>query len=270
LFDRGDKRANVPSPVVASLTKERPMFSVQIPPEPVPKLTLDQVHVWLADLTVSASRQSVLAGYLSGDEIERARRFHFDTDRNRFICARGILRELLGAYTGRRPECFRFSYGAFGRPALEQGTTELPDFNVSHSGDVGLFAFTDGRAVGVDVERIDDDNECFFDIALQYYSGCERARLARLESADRRAEFYLCWTRREAFLKATGAGIGQLSSDLDLHVGVNYPAVGGGTAEWKLETIHMEGYAATVAAEGSRWSLTCFRAQETAPAVPGS
>jgi 4'-phosphopantetheinyl transferase len=223
------------------------------------ELAPKQVHIWLVDLNVGTLRHRALARYLSDDETERARRFHFDRDRDRFIRARGLLRELLGAYADRHPRSFQFSYGPFGKPALHGASGQTPAFNISHSADVGLFAFTRNGAIGVDIEEIGEDDGCFMAIALQYYSAKERALLDRLEPAARWAEFYLYWTRREAYLKATGDGMNRLSTDLELYPGLNQLGCVA-TAEWTIETIKVDsGYAASVAVEGSGWSFELYR-----------
>src|SRR3712207_7045713 len=56
---------------------------------------------------------------LSADELERAGRFHFRKDRDRFVAGRGALREILGRYAGVAPQRLRFRYRS------EEHTSEL-------------------------------------------------------------------------------------------------------------------------------------------------
>ena len=63
-----------------------------------PQLASGDVDVWSVRLDCSPAYVAVLLHALSGDECERADRFHFERDRRRFICARGTLRRLLAAY----------------------------------------------------------------------------------------------------------------------------------------------------------------------------
>jgi 4'-phosphopantetheinyl transferase len=148
-------------------------------------------------LDVDAARLRELDGFLSWEERERASRFRFDRDRNRFLACRGLLRELLGT---REP----FVYGAFGKPHLKGSEIR---FNVSHSHGMAMIAIARGRDVGCDIEWIDpsfvDDN-----IAERFFSPAEVAALRALPASDQCATFFRCWTRREAHIKACGAGFG--------------------------------------------------------------
>src|SRR5439155_11953646 len=92
---------------------------------------------------------------LSSDEKARANRFHFLRDRNSFVAARGVLRELLAKYVDRGPRGLQFDYGPQGKPSLRANPEENSvQFNVSHSHGLALLAFARGRHLGVDVELI--------------------------------------------------------------------------------------------------------------------
>ena len=123
----------------------------------------DEVHVWRSRLNLPTSQLLHLRQTLTADELGRVARFRFQEVRNRFIAARGLLRTILGRYLGLEPGVLRFSYGPFGRPTLAApfGLSDHRgrDFNLSHSGDLVLFALTQGRKVGVDLERIDPNVE---------------------------------------------------------------------------------------------------------------
>ena len=87
------------------------------------RLAPHSVHVWRARLDDSASRLRLLMSSLSIDERERAGRFKFERDSNRFVAARGILRAILSRYLFVDPANLKFSYGPRGKPALEAQTT---------------------------------------------------------------------------------------------------------------------------------------------------
>src|ERR1039458_3159098 len=112
------------------------------------------VHVWRAGLDLSNARCEALDGLLSEEERARAARFYFEKDRRRYVAARGILRRLLAGYLSASPERLRFRYNGFGKPFLEHPDGSAIEFNVSHSQDAALFAFTRRRAIGVDIEQI--------------------------------------------------------------------------------------------------------------------
>jgi 4'-phosphopantetheinyl transferase len=167
----------------------------------------NEVHVWRAGLDRGAASIPGLWDVLSRDEREKAARFHFEADSHRFVLGRGVLRQVLARCLGRRAEELRFDYGSFGKPALAPGVAESPlQFNVSHSGDLVLIAIAVRRAVGIDVERIRTDI-AVDRIAEHYFSPAERKSLAGLDAGLRHDAFHACWTRKEAYLKATGVGL---------------------------------------------------------------
>jgi 4'-phosphopantetheinyl transferase len=150
-----------------------------------------------------------LAGLLSADERERAGRFAFEHDRRRYVVARARLRQLLGERVGAAPESLRFVYQAHGKPALARrpGQRDLR-FNVSHCGEVAAYAFADGREVGVDIEEVRELPDAD-QLALRCFSPGERAAYLCLPPRERPRGFFDCWTRKEAFVKALGAGLSQ-------------------------------------------------------------
>jgi 4'-phosphopantetheinyl transferase len=164
------------------------------------------VHVWRADLACGDAELARLEAFLDEAELARARRFHFERDRRNFTAARGILRELLGRYLGCPPASIRFRQGPHGKPALDQAALDL-EFNLSHSNGRALFAFSIGREVGVDLEagaRLGDD---WPGLGRRIFSAREQEELARQPIPSRRDAFLNGWTRKEAYLKATGQGL---------------------------------------------------------------
>lgn len=174
-------------------------------PSPPPRLAEDVVDVWRADLATAGERERTL---LSPEEQQRAERFARPEDGVRWGRAHGILRALLAGYAGREddPRVLCFAAGPHGKPALAGGH-EAVRFNLSHSGDVALFAFARGREVGVDVElpRRPLDTLAIAERAL---GPVEADRLRALEPVAREREFLRAWVRYEAVLKCAGTGIG--------------------------------------------------------------
>ena len=121
----------------------------------------------------------------------------------RFVVARGILRSLLGGFTGIAPEKLRFEYGFNGKPSLADHNIK---FNISHSADLGVFAFAPDREVGVDVEY-ERPVRRLLDVAQRFMSDDELRSLAATAPEQRDASFLRSWVIREARLKAEGKGI---------------------------------------------------------------
>ncbi|MFY9779397.1 MAG: 4'-phosphopantetheinyl transferase superfamily protein [Candidatus Baltobacteraceae bacterium] len=168
-----------------------------------------EVHVWSVRLDEDAAALAEFAQLLAEDERERAARLRFERDRRAFVLARGALRILLGAYAGEPPAEIAFAYGAAGKPRLASGAPL--DFNVSHSGGFALFAFARDCELGLDVEAV-RPVERLDEIAERFFCTEERQELRALSAAERELAFFRCWTRKEAFIKATGEG---LSAPLD-------------------------------------------------------
>jgi 4'-phosphopantetheinyl transferase len=171
------------------------------------KLNSDEVHVWAANLEAEKERNCHFSGMLSPDELEKARRYYFEKDRNHFIAARGILRSILGGYLNIEPAGLCFTYSTYGKPSIsgEQNPGRV-FFNISHSYGLALYAFSYCGEIGIDIERIRpeqyDDS-----IASEILSKQEIALLNALPSDQRAKSFFACWVRKEAFLKACGRGL---------------------------------------------------------------
>ena len=222
-----------------------------------------EVHVFCASLDAAGEEEAV--GVLSADERARASRFHFERDRRHFRVARGLLRRLLGLYLDLDPGAIRFAYGPAGKPTLlSPGGLH---FNLSHSGGVAVLAFARDRALGVDVERERPVPE-LDSIALRYFSAQEGADLRVLAEPERTRAFFRCWTRKEAFIKATGEGLTRALDAFDVTLAPGERArlrrVEGdpeAPERWWLEDLEPPaGFAAALALEGrpdrvARWTI---------------
>jgi 4'-phosphopantetheinyl transferase len=159
------------------------------------------IYVWQIDLSVTDQEQEFL-GLLSRDELERAQRFKFAIHRQRYIMARGSLRQILSSYIDIPAHDIVFKYGQHGKPFLAEG---FHQFNISHSDNKALIAITKDRAIGVDIEKIKPESK--EDIAKRFFSEKEYAALQQLSEADRIPGFYTIWTKKEALIKALGEGL---------------------------------------------------------------
>ena len=161
------------------------------------------VDVWCVDLSAPDGLLASAHATLSTDERERVRRFRSDHDRKMFVLAHAVLRTLLGRYLGRPPETFSFSFGVHGKPKLVDSSLE---FNLSHSGEFAAYAFTRGCDLGIDIERVRIFPE-FVTIAKRFFSRAEFTDLLAVDPDQIERVFFRCWTRKEAYTKAVGAGI---------------------------------------------------------------
>lgn len=167
-------------------------------------LSEGEAHIWRADLELNACFKSSFLKLLSPDEKNRAQKFRFDNDSQNFIAARGILRSLVGKYLEINPAEISFQYNEFGKPGIANNTPL--HFNISHSQNMALFAFTNNFDVGVDVEFVNPNIEVK-DIAKNFFSKNEIIKLLSLPEEQQALGFFNCWTRKEAFIKAVGEGL---------------------------------------------------------------
>ena len=239
-----------------------------LPPEDWTTCDTD-LHIWLVELEQPEEVVQRLTPLLASDELLRSQRFRFERDRRHFIGARGVLRTILSLYLKMSPAQVQFSYGSHGKPSLAAacGDGRLR-FNVSHSHELALYAVTYDRELGVDIEfmRPLDDAES---IATHFFSVHEQAELRCLPAHLKHQGFFNCWTRKEAYIKATGEGLYQPLDEFDVSLTPGEPArllaVQGKSDEvqrWSLRALQPPvGYAAALAAEGTDRQISCWKWQ---------
>lgn len=202
-----------------------------------PALVDGELHIWQIPLDRSEQDRSRVFPYLSSDERDRAARFHFDVHRAQFIVGRGMLRTVLGGYLNLEPGKLTFAYGMRGKPGLPDQSLR---FNLAHSGGLGVLAVTRHRELGIDIERI-RPLENWAGVMNSFFSIAEQEAIRSLPETLGLSAFFTCWTRKEAYVKATGEGIGVPLDRFNVSV---LPG-----SEPRL--LHVEGNAA----EASRWQF---------------
>jgi 4'-phosphopantetheinyl transferase len=235
-------------------------------------LTLDrsEVHLWRLNLETVGGAVEHWGPVLSGDEQTRAARFHHDKDRKCFMATRSALRQILGAYLKADPKLLSFTYSEKEKPSLAgpEAASGI-EFNVSHSGTLALLAFARGRMVGVDVEQTNRNIDTAA-IATRFFSEAEQKQLASLPADQRTDAFFLCWTRKEAYIKATGKGlslplrqfdVSMTPRDQNALLATRPDAVE--RNRWSMRDIPVPaGYAAALCVSGTDWRLVDSGAQE--------
>ena len=180
-----------------------------------PTLAKNRVHLWRTNLDLPAAEVSRLTAYLSADEIDKANKFHFDRHRSRFIVARSSLRQLLGKYLHTSPNLIKFEYGDRGKPYLNADSNNCLEFNLSHSQDYALYGFTYNYPIGVDLEYLREMKDAA-KIARRFFSPQEFQLLDCLKSEQQQQVFFKLWTAKEAYLKATGTGLADSLTSVDI------------------------------------------------------
>jgi 4'-phosphopantetheinyl transferase len=198
---------------------------------------------------------------LSLDEKARADCFHFAKDRNRYVVGRGLLRQLLGKYLRQEPAGLEFSYGPFGKPSLSgPNASSGLSFNLAHSAGLVMYAISKQRNLGIDVELIKPES-AGEDIARRYFSSLEVRDLLALPPEARVQAFFHCWTRKEAYLKATGMGLQTPldSFSVSLVPDQHTQFLGGVEPQWNLASSQpAEGFVAALAYDGAPCPIQYF------------
>jgi 4'-phosphopantetheinyl transferase len=233
-------------------------------PQPQDRLlTENEVHVWAALPERPALSTAHMVRVLSADERERAARYHFPTDRHRYIRAHAFLRAVLGRYLRVEPQEVLVRYLSSGKPVLapEQCGDQL-HFNLSHSHELALCAVGRGRRLGIDVEymRADLAEER---IAERFFAPREAATLRALPQSRRAEAFFACWTLKEAYLKARGVGLRTPLNRFEVAFTPGESAAllldatdRQAASLWSLQSLDVGGgYAASLAVEGHGWRL---------------
>jgi 4'-phosphopantetheinyl transferase len=174
------------------------------------------VQVWACWLDVTSEASAGFWSTLSSQERERAARYAAQSERARFVVARGLLRAILGSALGVEPQSLEFLYSTKGKPSLGGAYARSGlQFNLAHSGGLAVFAVVRDRIVGVDVEQLRPIPD-LSDLIKRYLSPGECAELKRLSGDAELRGFLPIWTRKEAWLKATGEGITELLGKIDV------------------------------------------------------
>jgi 4'-phosphopantetheinyl transferase len=233
------------------------------PPESL-LLQNGEVHVWRVELEQPDNQVQKFRSTLEPEERYRASRFYFERHRRAFVVGRGFLRYVLARYLETKPEALRFSYGPYGKPALDgEHRTSRLRFNMSHSHGLALYAITEDNELGVDVEHIRADFASE-EIAQRFFSRCEVEAFNAVPKEEQVAAFFRCWARKEAFIKATGKGLSQPLDAFDVTLAPGLAAAllrvdDEDASRWSLCDIDVgEDYAGALVVEGFISNVRCF------------
>ncbi|MBD0264669.1 MAG: 4'-phosphopantetheinyl transferase superfamily protein [Tolypothrix sp. Co-bin9] len=220
-------------------------------------LSVDDVHVWRVELSRSQLQLQELAETLSSDEQVRAKRFHFEQHRQHFIAGRGILRSILGRYLSVEPQALQFEYETRGKPFLADKFAKSGlSFNLSHSQGLALYGVC-RRPIGVDLECIRENTDVEA-LAKRFFTEREYEVVRSLPPNQQQQVFFRYWTCKEAYLKATGAGLSQLEQ-VEILLTPTQPA-SLQSEEWSLtELIPANNYLGAVAVAGQNLHLQCWQ-----------
>jgi len=169
----------------------------------------ETLHLWTAriDDDMDPDWAAVHEQTLSVRERERYHRYHRDQDRQLFLVAHVMVRQVLSSYVDRQPDWWEFKTNRHGRPEISN--RDSPPglrFNLSHTRGYVAIVVHDDIDAGVDVERTDRIRNPR-GLAERVFAEPEHAELMALEPDALDERFYELWTMKEAFIKAKGMGL---------------------------------------------------------------
>lgn len=209
------------------------------------------------------AQRASLARLLDDNELARAARFRAEEHASRFVVAHARLRQQLAVLLGEEPADITFASGAHGKPRMAgDAAASGLEFNLSHSGSLGLVGWAWRRAIGVDIEfwRPMSDEAA---LVRRFFSAAEIAAYEQLDPHARSPAFFNCWTRKEAYVKAVGRGLGLPLDSFDVSLGdgdarlLRVSATGDDGRSWSLAALQPGiGVSAAAVLEGGDFLIT--------------
>jgi 4'-phosphopantetheinyl transferase len=207
----------------------------------------NEAHVWFSDpdTITECGRLDYYLTLLSSDEAERHRRFHFATDRTRFLVSHALVRTVLSRYSATDPADWRFVANEHGRPEIDSPKEQPPlRFNLTHTAGVCACIVTLGLDCGIDTEHLSRSQD-LRKIAERMFAAAELESLQDTDDMGFRRRFFHHWTLREAYCKALGVGIAGSTKNFHFEIGGNGQArihfsntTGCNADDWQLALLH--------------------------------
>lgn len=176
------------------------------------------LHIWSFHTSRPSRDVESLSSLLAPEEISRAMRMRSLEVREQALVSRAVLRIFLAGYLSCEPQDIDFASTGMGKPVL--ANSEKLHFNLSHSHGLGLIAISSTSVVGVDVEKIRPIENSLF-LAERFFSPWESQTLSSQAPHEMQSLFFQAWTRKEAFLKAMGHGLGYGLDRVEVALGQN-------------------------------------------------
>jgi 4'-phosphopantetheinyl transferase len=168
-------------------------------------MNTDTIQIWHGNIAAEVADYQNYWCVLDAAEQAHAGKITNDLLHKRYVEVHGRLRNILAQTLNESPEKIRINKTEHGKPYLPD-TPELA-FNLSHSADILVIAVGWNCQLGVDIESCKPRtslaglvDKCFAEEEIAYWN--------KQPETQKTLEFYRFWTRKEAFVKATGRGIG--------------------------------------------------------------
>lgn len=172
----------------------------------------NEIHIWRLELNCCFDK-AMANRFLTAEELQRGYRLINEQHRRRFLSAHIGLRRILSFYLAISPQEIEIYQDVNGKPFIIHPINL--QFNMSHSGDIAIYAITQVQQVGVDIERIKSSID-YPAVAERFFTPAEYQFLLTLPAAEQLSGFYKIWVRKEAYIKASGLGLRQSLSSFNV------------------------------------------------------
>lgn len=182
--------------------------------------TPNPVEIWFLDYKKLSQLSHDWKSVLSEEEKQRADRFYFENDKDRFIIYHACKRIILSNYLKQKPREIIIFLQKNGKPFLKN--TPL-HFNLSHTKEMAILAVSKDVEIGIDIEKINPSTD-YLGIAKRFFHVREYQQLLKTKDAQmQQQQFFVLWTAKEAILKATGEGITAGLDNFSVHYDCAHP-----------------------------------------------
>ncbi len=196
-----------------------------------------EIHLWSALLDQPDDIINRFNAVLSEEEKYRINKYKFKYLRDRHTLSKGLLKSFISNYLNIETEEIKFLQNEYGKPSLHPELNNIDlQFNVSHSEHLGMFAFTTGQEIGIDVELIQEIPN-LNEIVNMCFSDFEKEWLYKSELGLQKELFYKVWTCKEAFIKAIGTGLSFPLKEIEFKINNNktieFQSIHGDLSYWE-------------------------------------
>ena len=159
---------------------------------------------------IKFSEKEPMIKYISSKRQKKIENYRFDIDKLMSLYGELAVRVMLSKTLKRSPKSFNFEVSSTGKPYIKDEFQIF--FNISHTPNAILCTISDRGEVGADIEKLGNLLPTQLDLI---YHPNELQYIKSLSLKEQNKQFYKMWTRKEAYMKMKGTGIGKDICNID-------------------------------------------------------
>ena len=180
-----------------------------------------EIHIWSSLLDQPEDLINLFHTSLSKEEKDRISKYKFKLLRDRQTVSKGLLKSFISSYLNIGTGEINFVQNEYGKPSLTPELNEIDlHFNISHSEHFGMFAFTIGKQLGIDIESVQEITNLNQIVDL-CFSDSEKEWFYNSDPGLKKELFYKVWTGKEAYIKAIGKGLSFPLKEIEFKINSN-------------------------------------------------